>query len=72
MADNGVELVRTDPTAPPVGVIDTSPITVRKKLLFAAIAVVGGLSWAMIAIVRGETVNAVWVVLAAVCTYVVA
>ena len=72
MADTGVEFVRTDPASPPVGVTDTNPITGRKKLLFAAIALVGAVSWAMIAFVRGESVNAVWFVLAAVSTYVVA
>ena len=72
MADTGVELVRTDLTSPPVGVIDRSPMTGRKKLLFAAIGLLGAISWAMIAFVRGESVNAVWFVLAAVSTYVVA
>ena len=36
MADADVELVRTDPDSLPVGVIDRSPMTPRKKLLFAA------------------------------------
>ena len=72
MADNVVELVRTDPDSPPVGVIDTSPMTPGKRVLFAVIAVVGAVSWAMIAFVRGESVTAVWFVLAAVATYVVA
>jgi len=47
-------------------------MTPRKRLLFAAIGLLGGISWAMIAFVRGESVNAVWFVLAAVSTYVVA
>jgi len=72
MVDTGVELVRTDPTSPPVGVVDRRPMTPRKRLLFAAIGLLGGISWAMIAFVRGESVNAVWFVLAAVSTYVVA
>ena len=72
MADADVAYVRTDPTSPPVAVIDRSPMTPRKKLLFAAIGLLGAVSWAMIAFFRGESVNAVWFVLAAVSTYVVA
>jgi carbon starvation protein len=72
MADTDVTFVRTDPTSPPVGVTDSRPITGRKKVLFAVIGLVGALSWAMIAFVRGETVNSVWFVLAAVATYVIA
>lgn len=67
-----IELVRTDPDAPPVAIVDRSPMTVGKRLLFAAIGLLGAVSWAVIAIVRGESVNAVWFVLAAVCTYVIA
>ncbi|GAA2066730.1 carbon starvation CstA family protein [Williamsia deligens] len=67
-----IELVRTDPDKPPVAIIDRSPMTVGKRLLFAAIGLVGAVSWAVIAIVRGESVNAVWFVLAALCTYVIA
>ena len=35
------------------------------------IAVLGAVAWAVIAFVRGETVNAVWFVVAAICTYVI-
>ncbi|RJO75795.1 carbon starvation protein A [Nocardia panacis] len=67
-----VEYLRTDPDLPPVGVVDRSPITPAKKGLFLAIAVVGAIAWAVLAIARGENVNAVWIVVAAVCTYVIA
>ncbi|WP_127131290.1 carbon starvation CstA family protein [Georgenia sp. SYP-B2076] len=66
-----VDTVRTDPSRPPVAVIDRSPMTPRKKLVFAVIALVAAVAWAMIAIVRGETVNARWFVVAAVGTYIV-
>ena len=69
---DAIEYLRTDPDLPPVGVIDRSPITPAKKALFAGVAVVGAVAWAMIAIVRGEHVNAIWLVLAATCTYVIA
>ncbi|MFH5231001.1 carbon starvation CstA family protein [Antrihabitans spumae] len=71
-ADPNIEYLKTDPDLPPVGVIDRSPITPAKKALFAGIALVGAVAWAMIAIVRGENISAVWFVLAAACTYVVA
>ncbi|RRQ02951.1 carbon starvation CstA family protein, partial [Corynebacterium bovis] len=39
--------------------------------LWVAIALLGGLGWVMLALVRGETVNGIWFVFAAVCTYVI-
>ncbi|MEV6555584.1 carbon starvation CstA family protein [Nocardia sp. NPDC051756] len=67
-----IEYLRTDPDLPPVGVVDRSPITPVKKGIFAAIAIVGAIAWAVLAISRGESVNAVWIVVAAVATYVLA
>jgi carbon starvation protein len=69
--DGDITYVRTDKDLPPVAVIDRSPITGRHKIIFAAIAVLGAVAWAIIAFFRGETVNAVWFVVAAVCTYVI-
>ena len=43
--------------------------TPAKIALWAAIALLGGVAWFMVAIVRGETVNAIWFVFASVCTY---
>ncbi|MFC9438426.1 carbon starvation CstA family protein [Nocardia sp. NPDC057030] len=67
-----IEYLRTDPDLPPVGVVDRSPLTPAKKGIFAAIAIVGAIAWAVLAISRGESVNAVWIVVAAVATYVLA
>ncbi|MCX4096084.1 carbon starvation CstA family protein [Nocardia sp. alder85J] len=67
-----VEYLRTDPDLPPVGVVDRTPLTPAKKGIFLVIAVLGAAAWAVLAIARGENVNAVWIVLAAVCTYIVA
>ncbi|MFC5060836.1 carbon starvation CstA family protein [Actinomycetospora atypica] len=39
---------------------------------WSAVGLVGGLGWVMLALVRGETVNAIWFVFAAVCTYLAA
>ncbi|HEV3051251.1 MAG TPA: carbon starvation CstA family protein [Longimicrobium sp.] len=41
------------------------------KLLWAAVAVLGAVALALIALHRGETINAAWLVIAAVCTYLV-
>ncbi|BBX17614.1 carbon starvation protein A [Mycolicibacterium duvalii] len=66
-----ITYVRTDKDLPPVAIIDRSPITTKHKILFAVIALLGATAWAVIAFFRGETVNAVWFVLAAICTYVI-
>ncbi len=70
--ERNVTYVRTDPDLPPVAIIDRSPITRRHRIVFGIIALLGAIAWAIIAFVRGETVNAVWFVTAAICTYVVA
>jgi carbon starvation protein len=43
--------------------------TPLKVAIWIAIALLGGFSWVMLAVIRGETVNAIWFVFAAVCTY---
>ena len=70
--NSDIEYLRTDPDLPPVGIIDRTPVSPAKKGLFAAIALLGAVAWAVIAIVRGESVSAVWFVIAAACTYVIA
>ncbi|MDT5209266.1 MAG: carbon starvation protein, partial [Mycobacterium sp.] len=69
--DGDVTYIRTDKDLPPVAIIDRSPITTRHKIVFGVIAVLGAIAWAIIAFFRGETVNAVWFVIAAICTYVI-
>ncbi|GAA2170279.1 carbon starvation CstA family protein [Agrococcus versicolor] len=39
--------------------------------LWAGVALLGAIAWTMLAVVRGETVNAIWFVFAAVCTYLI-
>lgn len=46
--------------------------TPAKIALWVGIALLGGLSWVMLAIIRGETVNAIWFVFAAICSYLIA
>ncbi|MFE3255087.1 carbon starvation CstA family protein [Nocardia sp. NPDC059091] len=67
-----IEYLRTDPDLPPVGVVDRTPMTPAKKGIFLVIAVIGAIAWAILAFMRGENVNAVWIVIAALCTYVLA
>ncbi|MFI6868548.1 carbon starvation CstA family protein [Nocardia sp. NPDC050406] len=67
-----IEYLRTDPALPPVGIVDRSPLTPAKKGIFLAIAVLGAVAWAIVAFARGESVNAVWIVVAAVSTYILA
>ncbi|TCJ00795.1 carbon starvation CstA family protein [Aeromicrobium sp. IC_218] len=43
-----------------------------KIAVWGAIALLGALGWVMLAIVRGESVNAIWFVFAAVCSYLIA
>ncbi len=69
--DGDITYIRTDKDMPPVAVIDRSPITARHKIIFGIIAILGAIAWAVIAFFRGETVNAVWFVIAAICTYVI-
>ncbi len=69
--DGNITYIRTEEDLPPVAIIDRSPITTRHKIIFGIIALVGAVAWAVIAFFRGETVNAVWFVIAAVCTYVI-
>ena len=45
--------------------------TPLKIFVWSAISLLGGLSWVMLAVVRGETVNAIWFVFAAICTYLI-
>ena len=44
----------------------------QSKLLWIAIAALGAASFAIIALSRGETINAAWLVVAAVCVYLIA
>jgi carbon starvation protein len=69
--EGDITFIRTDKDLPPVAIIDRSPITTRHKIIFGIVAVLGAIAWAIIAFFRGETVNAVWFVIAAICTYVI-
>jgi len=59
---------------PPVAVDQTTRTrwTPAKIALWVGIGLLGGVAWVMLAIVRGETVNAIWFVFAAICSYLIA
>jgi carbon starvation protein CstA len=42
-----------------------------KKLLWAAIIVVGAIAFGVVALTRGEPINAAWLVIASVCIYLI-
>jgi carbon starvation protein len=75
MANRSARPRTKDPELPPVAVdpaiteAEDRRWTPLKIAIWVAIALLGGLSWVMLAVVRGETVNAIWFVFAAVCTY---
>ena len=69
--DGDITYIRTDKDLPPVAIIDRSPITAKHRIIFGIIALLGAVAWAIIAFFRGETINAVWFVIAAICTYVI-
>src|SRR6185295_5857471 len=45
---------------------------VQAKILWTAVALLGAVSFAIVALNRGETVNAAWLVIAATCIYFIA
>jgi carbon starvation protein len=76
-AARGEGAVATDTELPPSAVdsnvreAEEKKWTPGKIALWAVIALVGGVAWFMLAIIRGETVNAIWFVFASVCTYLI-
>ncbi|MET1086032.1 MAG: carbon starvation CstA family protein [Arthrobacter sp.] len=76
-AAGGEGAVATDTSLPPSAVDQSVSEAEEKKwtpgkiALWAAIALLGGVAWFMLAIIRGETVNAIWFVFASVCTYLI-
>ena len=47
-------------------------MTMQGRLLWAGVAVLGAISFGIVALSRGEPVNAAWLVIAAVCVYFIA
>lgn len=76
MSNSATEGLKEHPQLPPVALSQEehtrdekmSPV---KNAIWVAIALLGGVAWVMLAIVRGETVNAIWFVFAALATYLI-
>src|SRR6516164_8011302 len=47
-------------------------MSISKKLLWVAVAVLGAVALGIVALKRGEPVNAMWLVIAALCIYAIA
>lgn len=79
-SDVRASLHREDPLASERPAVEIDPAererharwTPAKIALWAVIALLGGAGWFMVAIYRGETVNGIWFVFAAVCSYLIA
>jgi carbon starvation protein len=76
--NKGSGVLVQDPALPPIALdpaiaeAEDRHWTPLKIGIWAAIALLGGVSWVIIALIRGETVNAIWFVFASVCTYLIA
>ncbi|WP_313280415.1 carbon starvation CstA family protein [Timonella senegalensis] len=73
-----MSITKKDPDQlPPAGVdpavaeAEDRKWTPAKIALWAGISLLGGVAWVVLAISRGETINAMWFVFAAVCTYLI-
>ncbi|WP_336661798.1 carbon starvation CstA family protein [Leucobacter sp. USHLN154] len=66
-----------DPGLPPVALSDDERAEDAgrhrglKIAIWIAVGVLGAVGWTMLALARGETVNAIWFVFAGVCTYLI-
>jgi carbon starvation protein len=47
-------------------------MSVRSIAIWVAVALVGAVSWTVLALARGETVSALWILFAALCSYAIA
>lgn len=66
-----MEVLRNEATGQPVGVVGQRP-SAASKVIMLVIAIVAAVGWAIIALHRGETINSVWLVAAAVGSYFIA
>ncbi|MEV7647121.1 carbon starvation CstA family protein [Arthrobacter sp. NPDC089319] len=75
--DPDSDLLVQNPNLPPVALDPAAEAeqykwTPTKIVVWVAIALLGAVSWSFLAFSRGETINAIWFVFAAVCTYFIA
>ncbi len=58
------------PGGPPRGSLQR--LSVRSAVVWGAVAVVGAIAWTVLALARGESVSALWMLFAALCSYAIA
>lgn len=46
--------------------------SIQRHIAWAAVAVLGAAALGVVGLQRGETINALWLIIAAVCTYLIA
>ncbi|MGY1624056.1 carbon starvation CstA family protein [Geodermatophilus sp. SYSU D00965] len=66
--------VRTDATGggQPPGGGARRRLSVRSVVVWLVVSVVGAVAWTVLALARGETVSALWILFAALCSYAIA
>ncbi|MBC2681096.1 carbon starvation protein A [Corynebacterium sp. 4HC-13] len=68
----GVTYVYSDATDLPVGVEDKRGLSVKARIVMGVFAIMAAAGWAVVAFNRGEQINAMWLVFAAVGSYFIA
>lgn len=71
-APEGVTYVYSDATDLPVGVEDKRGLSVKARIVMGIFAIMAAAGWGMVAFNRGEQINAMWLVFAAVGSYIIA
>src|SRR5215210_7868192 len=56
----------------PSGQVTGSGRTLKSVLIWSGVALVGAVCWGVLAIARGETISALWLLFAALCSYAIA
>jgi carbon starvation protein len=56
----------------PPGGANGRRMSVRSVVVWVAVAVLGAVAWTVLALARGETVSALWILFAALCSYAIA
>src|SRR3712207_4127359 len=63
---------RSDTDGGPPGGAGRRRPTLKSVLVWTAVAIVGAVAWTVLALARGETVSALWILFAALCSYAIA
>jgi carbon starvation protein len=47
-------------------------VNVRQVVIWSGVAILGAVAWGFVALARGEQINAIWLIFAALCSYAIA